>query len=92
MGLIVIFILDGKEFDMFIGIVIDFGEIFVIEDILVGKRIWIWIEYDIDSFEIGVLIFCDGVCYIVMVKKNSVDGNWFEVELVVEMFVLISVV
>ncbi len=89
--LIVTFISDVEEPDMFTGIVTDLGEILSVENIPAGKRTRIRTSYDADTFDIGASISCGGVCHTVTAKSNSDDGNWFDVESAAETLALTTV-
>ena len=47
--------------------------------------------YDTHSFEIGASIACAGVCHTVTAKRNTDEGNWFEVESAAETLALTTV-
>jgi riboflavin synthase len=76
---------------MFTGIVTDLGKILSIEDIPAGKRTRIQTVYDTDTFDIGASIACAGVCHTVTAKRNSSEGNWFEIESAAETLALTTV-
>jgi len=76
---------------MFTGIVTDLGKILKTDAIPAGKRTRIGTIYDTETFDIGASIACDGVCHTVTAKRNSADGNWFEVESAAETLALTNV-
>ncbi len=77
----------GREVQMFTGIIADIGEVLQTEQ-RGDLRIRILTGFDIESIDIGSSIACDGACLTVVATGTTLVGTeprgWFDVELSAE--------